>query len=688
MSGINGHSALKGAPLRQALLQKLETSGLDERDSKKLHFEILTAEQVTALQLPGYAAFRIPYFDLKGKQRKFFRLRYLEQTLNGFAALSEKKPLRYVQPKDSVNDVYLPPFCNWANVAKAVKQPLIITEGELKAAACTKAGLPTIGLGGVWSFKSSRKLMPYLPVFDEFEWTGRTVYIIYDSDAASNNQVMMAEQALCRVLHEFSAQPCIIRLPSLCPPEKTGLDDYLLSEGFEALKALTDNAELWEASRVLHQINTEVAYVRNPGLVVKLENLQRISVANFREHAYSTWKHPIWKLDKDGNQIMKELPAAVEWVKWKGRHEIENITYAPGQPQHLPGGVLNAWRGWGVQPRKGDVTPWKELLDFLFASEPPEVRRYFESWCAYPLQHPGCKMYVAAVLWGVLHGTGKSIIGYTLKKIYGENATEVHDQHLQATHNEWAENKQFVFGDEITGGDKRGSADHLKSMITQTEIRLNPKYVPSYTVPDCINYYFTSNHPDAFFLEDGDRRYFVHEVLGQPLPQAFYTQYAKWMNGNGPAFLFDHLLNLDVKGFNPNAPAMRTRAREEMIADNRSDLETWVRGLLEEPERVLKAGEMSLEGDLWTAGELLKLYDPMQLRKVTPAAMGRALKRGNVFRPGSGKVPFTTSLGSARLFAVRNAAKWKRANTAECVKHYEGTRGDFEKQAAPKERKF
>ena len=57
-------------------------------------------------------------------------------------------------------------------------------------------------------------------------------------------------------------------------------------------------------------------------------------------------------------------------------------------------------------------------------------------------------------------------------------------------------------GDDVTGSDKRADADFLKKLITQKELRVNVKYLPAYTVKDCINYFFTANHPDSFFLED------------------------------------------------------------------------------------------------------------------------------------------------------------------------------------------
>src|ERR1044072_7309831 len=86
---------------------------------------------------------------------------------------------------------------------------------------------------------------------------------------------------------------------------------------------------------------------------------------------------------------------------------------------------FNVWPGWGCEPKKGDITLWKKLLDHLFTDADKEDRIWFERWLAYPLQHPGTKMYSAAVMHGIYHGTGKSLIGFMMGKIYGRNFTEV-----------------------------------------------------------------------------------------------------------------------------------------------------------------------------------------------------------------------------------------------------------------------
>jgi hypothetical protein len=87
--------------------------------------------------------------------------------------------------------------------------------------------------------------------------------------------------------------------------------------------------------------------------------------------------------------------------------------------------------------------------------------------------------------------------------IYGHNFIKIKSKDLYDTW--WAENRQFVLGDEISGSDKRAEADMMKAMITQEEVNINIKYIPQFSIPDCVNYYFTSNHADALFLEDEDR---------------------------------------------------------------------------------------------------------------------------------------------------------------------------------------
>ena len=644
--------------LKAAFNAKMAESKISADEAKMLGFSPVSATQVpkgVPFQEPGIL---IPYFDIKGKKSTFWRLRYLKQPeLTGFAKQTKKKPLKYVQPANTLNELYLPPLIKWKEVADDALSPIIITEGEFKAASSViNTGYPTIGLGGVWSWKSDKKKVALIEGFNDFKWDQRPVYICYDSDAVTNPMVMQAENALARQLTNLGAEPHIVRLPMGNENEKLGLDDFIVLRGVEALEILLENAEPWAAAVELHRLNEEVVYVRDPGLILRLDNLQRMSPRAFIDHAYSTRTYFEEVATAKSTTKVKKI-APKEWIQWPSRAEVPRITYAPGEERVTEKREINIWPGWGCEPKEGDIKPWTDLLDFLFKGEPVS-KQWFERWLAWPLQHPGDKMYTSAVLWGLRHGTGKSLVGYTLGKIYGKNFTEVDDEILRQSHNEWAENKQFVMGDEISTGDKRTASDRMKTMITRQQLRLNPKYIPSYTVPDCINYYFTSNHPDSFFLEDDDRRFFIHEVKQPPMPDEWYKKYEKWMGPNhtvGPGIpaLFHHLLTLDLGDFLGTSRALMTRAKAAMLSNSRSDLASWVNAIKEDPDSVLRAAGHPINHSLWRSEDLLALYDPDGRSKVTSNGMSRELARQGFTRAADG-MGVRTLAGQVKLWHIRN----------------------------------
>ena len=674
---INFPSAPRVAPpvaLRESLERKLASSGLQGSVAKSLKYQIHTAKEAQALNLPvAKPGFLIPYFDTQGNRTTFWRYRYFEPAIGELDRAAGQRPMRYVQAARTVNELYLPPLLDWSVIARDPSLPLVITEGELKAACACSVGVPTIGLGGVWCFRSSRAQVALLPSFMAFQWTGRPVTIFYDADAASNPLVAQAENALARELTGLGAEVFVGRCPALPGVPKTGLDDLVVVRGPGALTEALERARPWAPAAELFRLNEEVVYVEDPGLVLKLENLQRLAPRAFVEHAYAPRTYTEIVASGAGTRTV-EKSAPKEWLKWPLRSSVRRATYLPGQPR-ITGGELNVWRGWGCEPKKGDVKPWKQLLDFLFKDVPAEDRQWFERWLAYPIQFPGTKLYTAAVMWSRVHGVGKSLIGYSLGRVYGTNFVEIQDADLESSFNEWAENKQFVLGDEITGGDKRHVADRLKSMITQKQLRLNPKYVPSYSVPDCLNYLFTSNHPDAFFLEDTDRRFFIHEVKGQPLSHAWYSEvYVPWLDAGGASALFHHLLTLDLGDFKPGDRAPSTRAKLEMIADGRSDLGEWVARLRDDPDSVLRVDGQPIVRSMMSAPELLSIYDPRGTGKVTSNGLSRELKRAG-FDKVYGGMGLPTAEGQTKLWAVRNTAELLKSSGVKLRQIYETERG-------------
>ena len=654
---------------------KVESSGLTPQHAISLGMYSVDSAAVLGENFSAGPALVIPYYDLAGKPLldatiPFFRLRYLDENpkVKGFA---DGKKQRYSQPARSGAHAYFPKSLPWQEIAANTEEPLFITEGELKAAKAALHNFSTIGLGGVHNFRAAKDGIFWLKELEQIKWARRSVFIVYDSDYVDNPNVCQAINLLGEELQERGAITKLISLPDVYQDKKTGLDDFLVERSEEKFIDLMSEAEPLTISTKLWEMNERLVYVRDPGLVIADDTI-KMTPTGFTSHSDWATESVPERVIKPGGAISHvKVSGAAAWIKWPLRRAVRKITYAPGLPKFTEDGCYNEWKGWGCEPKRGDVKPWTELLKFLFEDAEPGFLDWFLDWCAYPLQHPGTKLFSAVIVHGRTTGTGKSLVGYTLGSIYGENFNKVTNRQLKSNFNTWAANRQFVLGDEISGTDKRAESDELKAVITQEEISINTKNIPEYTIPDCINYYFTSNHADAFYIEDKDRRYAIHEVMqDEPLPDQFYVEYNTWRRNGGPGYLFYNLLNRDISNFNPAAPAFKTAARARMVVHGRSDLGSWVADLRDNPDAHLIFGKMKHQRDIFTAKDILALYQQNHdaAGKVTINGMARALAAAGFVQANKG-MPITTPAGQGRYYIIRNTDKWKKTNTKDLIKN-------------------
>lgn len=658
-------------PVDTLFTAKLASSGLYEEDAEVLGIEFVSDCTTLNPLFQKVKGIRLPYFDIDGKQTGFYRIRYLELP-SGFGA-QLAKPQRYAQQAGTLNEVYLPPTINWADIAKRPSEEIIITEGELKAACAASHGYNCLALGGVTVWQSSKKRVPLLEPLPQIDWRGRPVTIIFDSDAATNPDVARAQVSLAKMLLQQGALPKIATLPSALNGDKQGLDDFLVAGG-NLMSVLAEVRSIELGDRFVN-FNSTYAYVKDQDVVIELESAQRLKRDSFTNGTLANVNVIEYQVLANGTTKRTEVRAAAEWLKWASRLDVERITYEPGQAKITKAQEYNTWYGWGCEPKAGSVQSWHDLMDLLFGDE-HDSRKWFEQWLAFPIQNPGRKLFTSAVLWGPETGTGKSLVGYTVGEIYGKNFGEIGNQELHASFNEWAINKQFILGDEISGSDKRQEADKLKSLITQKQLRINMKNLPTYVVPDCINYYFTSNHPDAFFLDDQDRRFFIHRTapVKRREPE-FYHQYMLWLHNGGNSALFDYFLNLDTSSFDPTAPAPATASKAELVDHARSDLSSWVSYFFANMDIELARLAEYLQTkpeklDLVLNTHIKWLYDPQNSSRVTPNGLGRELGRFGLKTIG----PLdSAAFGKRRFYVLRNYAKWEKVTPAVITEHLNAT---------------
>ncbi len=140
---------------------------------------------------------------------------------------------KYLSPKGGGIRCFIHPNAHEA-LTQTPDLPLYLTEGEKKAVCATLCGLPTIGLGGIWMWKSGKDddslngdLVPYVT-------GGRDVVLIYDSDATETprkaHDFADCARRLAVALEPFGSRLYRFDLPS-DNGAKVGLDDWLMAYG-------------------------------------------------------------------------------------------------------------------------------------------------------------------------------------------------------------------------------------------------------------------------------------------------------------------------------------------------------------------------------------------------------------------------------------------------------------------------
>src|SRR5271154_5533706 len=237
------------------------------------------------------------------------------------------------------------------------------------------------------------------------------------------------------------------------------------------------------------------------------------------------------------DRVVDGKSLAHEWMKSPKRNTVYKVTYVPEGPQYIDGN-LNTWVPSPIKPKKGDVSRFLAYIDHIFKNDPTH-KDWFIRWAAYPIQHPGTKLNTAIVCWSKQTGNGKTTFGLIMRHIYGfHNSYKIGQKNLTETHNIWQQRKVFIYGEEIRSGISDKQADELKPMITGDTIVINPKHVQQFEIPDTINYYFTSNHDHAFYLDEADRRFFVHELPEERGSTAFWDDFYAYLDNGGDEAIY------------------------------------------------------------------------------------------------------------------------------------------------------
>lgn len=661
--------------LEDIALADLKRSTLDAKDFKLLGLECLTADQTDDFVGEPRASYRIPYFNTDGKKIAYSRVRFLE-TRKGKGFNTTGGSFRYSQPANSSPHVYFAPYLNWRKIIKDSSIPILITEGEKKAALACKLGIPCIALGGVYAFKSTKRLWDLIPEMQEINWKDRDVEICFDADVMWKAEVRQALSMLAFTLMQEQGPKDInfVFLDAETAGPKTGLDDYLAEHGKEAFEKLPRSS--YSANEKIQLINQRVCYVEDKMRFFDVKTGKYFkNLYHVREQFLNMGEAPI-----DGK---KTVPIVDLWAKSATRRTVNDVVYLPGEPEILiDSNRLNTWKPPTTQPKKGNAKRWLELVRYIIPGD--EHFKWFMQWLAYPVQKPGTKLFQAVFVYGEKQGVGKTfIVDPVMEFIYGtENFHRLGNNAWVSQFNSYASGHQFVVTNEVwlpDFRDRKMAMGMLKDTITREDVTINAKYQPEVKYLDFCNYYFTSNHADALALEKDDRRFFVLEAPSHKLSQADYYELDKWIRELGGASIVMHYLqnSVDLTDFDPKGDAMMTKWKKQIIELSRDALGEYGERVIEDPDSLLQVNGSKTDMQLFRAEDLLKNFEhryPRYRFNVTVNRMGRIL---NDDRLEKRNVRLTEDSPLVTLYAVFDREKWSDRRNREWAEHYVSTSPRF-----------
>lgn len=643
-------------------------------------FEVEDASTVCA-DFANLPAIVLPYYGMDGvlmtygAGKAFCRVRYLaEPKQRSFGA---GKAQRYSQPKNSGVKAYFAPTIDWPSIRDDVGEPCVLTEGESKAIAGARHGIPVVGLGGVFNFNADGELLPEL---QEIKWRGRDTYIVFDSDRSSNPNILAAEARLVDELGRRHGANCfLVQLPQK-GDTKEALDTFLEAHGPDALfELLKASPSLGALDQKVVALNRQIAWIERENLVYDMEMklwLQKDALTNGSR--FSALEH----ITVGGKQRTepKRISVAATWLKHPHAQRFSEVLFRPGEGVTISGEngrpALNLWQGW--EPAEGDVTPWLDLYDHLFGNMKEDQRDLSLKLLAYKAQNPAEKIPLAIVLIGT-QGCGKTLWSDCVRDAFSPYGTTISSRSFYGEFQGWLERSLIGTMNEVESQDLQKGGEVLKALISDLQRPMNEKYRPARQINSYTFYILTSNKRAVGAFSADDRRMIVVDCPPKK-DHEFYLRVVRWREAGGCKALLGYLLNYDLKGWRPPAAAPMTaekymayvesltptqRLAEEMRTASEHNIKLW----LDQAVAWARVAELGTNASLaamaratidgvqhyqirpWYTPEELALMFPSIVEQTLGSKYDRTTPSGRISRElREAGVPYLTNIDDPRGF--------------------------------------
>ena len=299
------------------------------------------------------------------------------------------------------------------------------------------------------------------------------------------------------------------------------------------------------------------------------------------------------RVQVNGAAKTHDIKMSKHWFDWDGRRQYvgQGVVFEPGGPLERPNNMLNIWRGFGVEPKKGDWSLMGNHIHDVICSGNEEHFQYVIRWMAYGVQYPDRPIGVAIALRGE-EGAGKGFVWRNYGKLFGKHFKHVaQGEHLTGRFNAVLAEACAVFLDEaLWAGDRKGE-QILKALITEDTFQLERKFCDPIPVKNRLRIMIASNNQWIVPVGTKGRRYVVLDVSDQyadednPAHAAYWeplqAQFGDLAPDDGRAAMLYDLLHMDLSGFNIRSVPKSAAKTEQKLLSQRGT-EAWLFEVLQD----------------------------------------------------------------------------------------------------------
>jgi Family of unknown function (DUF5906) len=300
----------------------------------------------------------------------------------------------------------------------------------------------------------------------------------------------------------------------------------------------------------------------------------------------------------DGNIKAKFEPKAKAWLEHPKARRYRMTVFDPRKPFHRNDLDYNLFKGFGVEPSKGQCYKILQYVRNVLCSGNKEHYRWLMAWCAQMFQQPWKKPETAVAIQGEEEGTGKSFFPQILAKLLdGKDFTNANKLYFTTP------NAKMITGDfsghlehcillhaeEAFRAESDREDSIIKSIISEDNLSINAKNIEAKLSKNFIRLILTGNPPHIVKAGRFARRFLVLKISSKHrLDTEYFKELSNELNSGGYEALMYYFMHYPISKFNLRIVLKTEALLEQKIESMKGEERFWY--------TLLHTGELDILG--------------------------------------------------------------------------------------------